>query len=109
LFVVREDDLAALEQHYDDAVAGRRPVVLLEGPLGSEARAAVGSRRAVADWTTCSSGASRTRRGRLGHASAGTARSSLHRSPTFRGKVEMALSTSGARGRGSDFIDTRGP
>ena len=99
LYVVREDDLAALEQHYDDAVAGKRPVVLLEGRLGSGKRAAVGelARRAVAAsddvlvW-------------RVAHTDEedgwatllrwfGALFAGLHRSPTFRGKVEMALNS----------------
>lgn len=99
LFVVREDDLQALEQHYDAAVAGRRPVVLLEGPLGSGKRAAVGelARRAAAEsddvliW-------------RVAHTDEedgwntllrwyGALFAGLHRSPTFRGKVEMALNS----------------
>jgi tetratricopeptide (TPR) repeat protein len=98
-YVVREDDLAVLKQHYDDAAAGRRPVVLLEGRLGSGKRAAVGelARRAVAEsddvlvW-------------RIAHTDEedgwntllrwyGALFAGLHRSPTFRGKVEMALNS----------------
>lgn len=97
LYVAREDDLAALKEHWTAAREGDPRVVLLRGPLGSGKRAMMGelTRAAVAeheDTLVWRVGMSDEQDGTqsLVRMYAGLFQA-LHRSPLMRGRVEMAL------------------
>ena len=99
LYVAREADLDALKQHYQSARNGTAKVVHLTAPLGGGKRALVGElcRGAVADdddvlvWRVPMSDEEDGLRSLL--RIYGALFGALHRSPTFRGKVEMALNS----------------
>lgn len=99
LYVAREADLDALKQHLNAARAGEARTVLLNAPMGGGKRALVGelARTAVTEdddvlvWRVTLTDEEDGLRALL--RIYGALFAALHRSPVFRGKVEMALNS----------------
>ena len=99
LYVAREADLDALKQHLNAARSGDSRAILLSAPMGGGKRALVGelARTALAEdddvllWRVTLTDEEDGLRSLL--RIYGALFAALHRSPVFRGKVEMALNS----------------